>query len=1090
MRLCAVCFAFVCGGALHAQQQIRYFERVSLEHGLSQSIVESIVQDRRGFLWFGTEDGLNLYDGYSFTVIRNDPQDPRSIAYNQITALAEDHTGTLWIGTFTGGLNRYVPAKQHFVRYRFSATDSLSLSGDIITAIFEDRSGNLWVGTASGLNRLVPDAADSLRASFIRYQNDPSSPSSLSNNYVRAITQDDRGYIWVGTDGGLNVLSPDELAQRHPRFVRFEHNPRAATSLSNNQVRAVYVDRGGAVWIGTEDGLNRAQLVRDRLSQSTFRRYRHLPSNPRSLSNNEIYALFEDSSGTFWIGTNGGGLNVMDRATETFVSYRTDPRDPTSLSYDEIRTIYQDRSGIVWVGTYGGGVNKIDGRKKQFLLYRPEPGNPNSLSQEIVWSIYEDRDGILWIGTHGGGLNRLDRRSGQFTVYRSNPDNPTSLSSDFVRLVIGDPSGDLWIGTNGGGICRYEPRSGRFTRYLHNPAEPGSLSHDEIRALYVDRRGDLWIGTYGGGLDRLARSAMSNAEPTFAHYRQRVGDSTTIGSDFIRTIFEDGAGMLWIGTHGGGLSRLNRSTGTFRHFRVNPLDSTSLSNDYVFCIHEDSAGFLWMATWGGGLNRFDPRTQSFTYYTIRDGLPSDAIYGILEDGSGNLWLSTNNGLSRFSPRKGSFRNYTVRDGLNSREFNGGSFFKSQSGEMFFGGINGFNAFYPERIEDNSFVPPVVITSFRKLNEEVDFGKPLTEVDDITLNHKDYFFSFEFASLDYSAPSENLYAYKMDGLDDHWIMTTASKRFASYTTLPPGEYTFRVIASNSDGVWNKQGASVKVIIAPAYWQTWWFQFGIVVCAAGVVLVAYRRRLRTERMKAELRAAHDAQMTIMPHNDPTIPGYDISGQCVPANEVGGDFFDYFWLDAQHTRFGIVVGDVSGKAMQAAMTAVMASGMINAETGNGCSLGGILKKTNGLLYPKTERQMFTAVCLVSLDPSRKALTFANAGLNKPLLRSGSVVSLLDPTGTTHPLGMLRESEYHERTVHLSSGDVIVLQTDGILEAQDRARNLYGEERLLRLLETLDVAAASAREVRDAIFEDVQRFAASAPQHDDMTVVVIKVL
>lgn len=1088
-RLSAACLTLLSWGILHAQQQHRYFERVSLEQGLSQSIVESIVQDRRGFLWFGTEDGLNLYDGYSFTVIRNDPQDLHTIAYNQITALAEDRAGTLWVGTFTGGLNRYVPAKHQFIRYRFSAADSLSLSSDIVTAIFEDRSGNLWVGTTNGLNRLVPDAKDPLRASFVRYQHDPFSPSSLSHNYIRAITQDTRGFLWVGTDGGLNVLSADELTRVTPRFVRFEHDARTTTSLSNNHVRSVYVDRAGSIWVGTDEGLNRVQLARDNLGRSAFRRYRHTPSDPHSLSNNEIYALFEDSSGTFWIGTNGGGLNVMDRAAETFVRYRTDPRDPTSLSYDEIRTIYQDRSGIVWVGTYGGGVNKIDGRKKQFSLYRPEPGNPNSLSQEIVWSIFEDRDGILWVGTHGGGLNRFDRPSGRFTVYRSDPEDPRSLSSDFVRLVIGDPTGDLWIGTNGGGICRFDPRSGRFTRYLHNPAESGSLSHDEIRALYVDRGGDLWIGTYGGGLDRLERSAMSDAKPSFIHYRQRVGDTTTIGSDFIRTVFEDRAGMLWIGTHGGGLSRLERSTGTFRHFRANPLDTTSLSNDYVFCIHEDSAGYYWMATWGGGLNRFDPRTQTFTYYTTRNGLPSDAIYGILEDRSANLWLSTNNGLSRFSPKKGAFRNYTVRDGLNSREFNGGSFFKSPSGEMFFGGINGFNAFYPETIEDNPFVPPVVLTSFRKLNEEVDFGKPLTEVDAIALSHKDYFFSFEFASLDYSAPSENLYAYKMDGLDEHWIVTTASKRFASYTTLPPGEYTFRVIGSNSDGVWNKQGTSVKVIIAPAYWQTWWFRLGIVLSAAGFVLVAYRRRLRTERMKTELRAAHDAQMTIMPQSDPPIPGFDISGQCVPANEVGGDFFDYFWLDAQRTRFGIVVGDVSGKAMQAAMTAVMASGMINAETGNGCSLAGILKKTNGLLYPKTERQMFTAVCLVSLDLSRKELTFANAGLNKPLLRTHDAVSLLDPTGATHPLGMLPESEYLERTVRLASGDVIVLHTDGILEAQDRARNLYGEERLLQLFETLDVSGASAQDIRDAIFRDVQRFTASAPQHDDMTVVVIKV-
>jgi serine phosphatase RsbU (regulator of sigma subunit)/ligand-binding sensor domain-containing protein len=1076
--------------AVSAQQQARYFERLSLEEGLSQSIVECIVQDQRGFMWFGTEDGLNLFDGYTFTVIRSSPRNPHGIVYNHITALCVDRSGTLWVGTFTGGLTRYFPASNEFVQYRFSSSDSSSLSNDVVNVIFLDRSGNLWVGTSYGLNRVVFDTCEPQRAMFVRYQNDPSDPSSLSHSTVRSVAQDAQGRLWVGTDGGLSVLTPEELIKPRPRFLRFSHDSRNEQSLSNDQTRTVYVDRAGVVWIGTDNGLNKALLLQGDLARTAFKHYHHVPERATTLSHDQVYALLEDSSGTFWIGTNGGGLNVMDRTRETFVHYRTDPRDPTSLSYDEIRAIYEDRSGIVWVGTYGGGVNKFDGRKKQFNLYRPEPGNPNSLSQEIVWTLFEDQDGILWIGTHGGGLNRFDRKANRFSVYRSDPNNARSLSSDFVRLVIGDPSGDLWIGTNGGGICRMNRHSGVFTRYVHDPRDPGSLNHDQIRALYLDHRGDLWIGTYGGGLDRLTRTAMTDPKPSFIHYRHRVGDTTAIGSDFIRTVFEDRSGNLWIGTHGGGLSRLDRSKGTFRHYRANALDSTSLNNDYVFCIYEDADGILWMATWGGGLNRYDPRTDSFTNLTSRNGLPSDAIYGILEDSQGNLWLSTNNGLSRFSPRKRVFRNYTVRDGLNSREFNGGSFFKSPSGEMFFGGIHGFNTFYPEKIEDNPFVPPVVLTSFRKLNEEFSFGKPLTEVEVITLSHSDYFFSFEFASLDYTAPNENLYAYKMEGLDDRWITTSASKRYASYTTLPPGEYTFRVIGSNSDGVWNKKGASVRVTITPAYWQTWWFRLGILLTALAIGLVAYRRRLRTERMKAELRAAHNAQMTIMPQTDPELSGYDISGLCFPANEVGGDFFDYFWLDLDRTQFGVVVGDVSGKAMQAAMTAVMASGMINAETGNGCSISGILRKTNSLLYPKTQRQMFTAVCLLSLGVKKKLLTFANAGLNKPLLRSSSGVSLLEPTGTTHPLGMLPQSEYRERSVPLASGDVVLLHTDGILEAQDRARHMYGEERLIRLLATTNVTSASAREIRDALLRDVQEFTSSAPQHDDMTVVVIKVL
>jgi len=1082
--------SFSVWGSARGQQSSIAFERISLQQGLSQSIVSSIVQDKRGFLWFATEDGLNLYDGYVFTVMRNSSTDPYSLSQNEATVLCEDRSGTLWVGTFAGGLNRYLPGTQRFIRYRHSPFDSTTISNDIIYSIYQDRSGTLWVGTAVGLNKVVLNNGDDTSATFVRFYHDPKNPGALSNDAITCLFQDREGTLWIGTGRGLNCLTPDELTKPTPRFAHYRHNKRNPRSLSNDRVRAIYEDRSGTLWIGTDGGLNRVIRRPGSPGALAFQRYVHNPRNPRSIRSNEVYAILEDSSGAFWVGTNGGGLNAFDRTTETFVTYQRDPRDATSISDNQIRCLFQDRSEVIWVGTYGGGANKVDVRKRQFVHYQAEPDKPTSLTVDIIWSIYEDRKGTLWLGTHGGGLSRFDRRRNRFTYFRSDPRNPNSLSHNVVRLVVGDPSGDLWIGTNGGGVCRFNPETERFTRFIHNPRDTTSLSHDEIRAFLLDRQGALWIGTYGGGLNRLEPRTGSGRQTRFTHYRHDPNNPNSIGSDYIRAIHEDRSGILWIGTHGAGLDRFDRATGTIKHFRSDPRDPQSLSNDYIFHIHEDKFGVLWLTTWGGGLIRFDPATSKCTILTEEDGLPGNAVYGILEDRKGNFWLSTNNGLSRFNPEKRHFKNYTPRDGLQAREFNAGSFFKSPRGEMFFGGINGFNSFFPEKIKDNPYIPPVVLTAFSKLNEPVDFGKPLTEVGEIKLSHKDYFFEFEFAALDYTAPEENLYAYKMEGLDEEWIRTTAAKRYASYTTLSPGAYTFRVIGSNSDGVWNKTGVSINVMIAPPFWKTWWFILICLVVAVALLFLAYHRRLRTVRMSAELRAAHDAQMSIMPHDDPKVNGYDISGTCLPANEVGGDFFDYFWFDEKQKMFGVVLGDVSGKAMKAAMTAVMASGMISAEIADGSPITEVLRKANRLLYPKTDREIFTAVCLCALDTRRKRLTFANAGLNKPLLKSQKGVTSLEAVGSTHPLGILRESKHRERVVQLRQGDVIILQTDGIVEAQDRDRNQYSEERLKRLLEALDTRLHSAQSIRDTIVRDVQRFSASATQHDDMALVVIKVL
>ncbi len=1048
------------------------FEELSLEEGLSQTIVECITQDQRGFMWFGTEDGLNRYDGYTFTVLRHDPENPNSLVYNHILSLLVDRAGYIWIGTFDSGLDRFDPYSENFTHYRYDAGNPQSLSNDHVISIFEDSSGYLWVGTMLGLNRLNRETG-----SFTRYIYDPDDLHSISHNTVRVIYEDHSGTLWIGTEGGgLNRYD-----RENDRFIRYVTDPDNPSSISHNSIRAIHEDISGVLWIGTVGGGLNA-LDKDRRS---FTRYLHDPDDPKSLSHDQVYAIHEDRTGTLWIGTNGGGLNRFDRRNQTFTHYINDPSDPSSISYNEIYDIFEDQSGVIWLGTYGGGINKFDSKRKKFELYRPRPGDPNSLSQPIVWTIYEEEDtGILWIGTHGGGLNRLDRNRNTWTHYRHDPEDPHSLTSDIVRVVYEDSRGTFWVATHGGGLCILDRKTGRFSAFRHDPNDPSSISSDQLRSVYEDRSGTLWFGTNGGGLNRMDR-----ASGTFTRYSHDPDDPESLSNDYVRVFYEDIEGNFWIGTQGGGLEEMDRETGLFTHYKNVPDDTNSVSSDYVFSILEDDAGILWIGTWGGGLNRFDKKRGLFSHYTVEDGLASNSVYGGLMDEQGNIWISTNNGISRFTPRTETFKNYTVDDGLQGNEFNGNSFFKSSSGEMFFGGTYGLTTFYPHEIKDNPYVPPVVITSFSKFNKEVKFDKPLSDIDELLLSHKDYVFSFEFAALDYSAPSKNQYAYRMKGLDEDWIPTGSDKRFAYYTTLPPGRYEFMVKGSNNDGLWNEEGTSVKIRITPPFHQTWWFRAIVFLTFVLLVRIWYDRRMRNTRITAELNAAHDAQMSIMPHTDPKIEGLDISGICIPANEVGGDFYDYISMNMNKERFGIVIGDVAGKAMKAAMVAVMSSGMVFSKADEDLPTDQIATRLNRAIYYKTDEIIYTALCLGFIDVKSKEFSFTLAGFCPPLLKSGGALQRLDGIGPRFPLGILEDVVYEKRTIQLAPGDVLVLYTDGVTEARDHAKEFYGHDGLEGLMGKMDLKHMSARQIKDSIVGDVKKFSGGVPQTDDMTVIVVKV-
>jgi ligand-binding sensor domain-containing protein len=831
---------YIFSGPAFGQANAVAFEHISIEQGLSQSSVFSVFQDSKGFLWFGTLDGLNKYDGYTFTVYKSDPRDTNTLSNNTIVRIFEDTDGYLWIGTLGGGLNRFDEATDRFIRYRHDPKNPRSLSNDNVRSIMQDSRGRLWIGTNNGLNRYDPETG-----TFQHIYSDPRIQNGLSNNVIWSIHEStmEPGILWIGTYNGLNRFDVERGT-----FDVFKNDPSDANSISNNYVWSIIEQDSLHLWIGTNNGLNLFNT-----HTKTALRFKHNPASKRSISGNNIWSLWKDHSGTVYAGALDGGLNRIVHSVEnneySFITYAHDPADPNSISHNFIWSIYEDRTGIIWLGT-DVGINKLDPNAAKFRHFKSRPFDPGSLSNNEVTAILRDRSGVLWIGTRDG-LNRMDDRSGHFTHYRNDPRDNATISSNYIRSIYEDTRGRLWIGTNGGGLNMFD----RAKKVFHNTKNgriTSSISSNDITHIHEDANGILWLGTLAG----LNRFDPATGKVKF--YAKEVNNPLSVSHDYVYTISQTKDDSMWIGTLGGGLNRFDPVNGTFTHFMENPSDTTSLSNNNVWCIHEDRSGDLWIGT-NNGLNKFNRLTGTFSHYNENSGLVNNVIYGILEDEKGYLWISSNKGLSRFNPANGTIRNYTASDGLQSNQFGGNDHFKDSRGYMYFGGINGFNMFYPDSIKDNPHIPPIVITGFQIFNRTVGVGgdsplsRSITSTQTITLSHDQNVFSFEFAALHFSSPQSNTYAYKMEGFDKEWIQS-GTRRFVTYTNLDPGRYTFKVTGANNDGIWNTAGASIEIIISPPFWRTWWFLSAVTLfilsVIASLIYLRIRHLLAIERLRLKI------------------------------------------------------------------------------------------------------------------------------------------------------------------------------------------------------------------------------------------------
>ncbi len=845
------------------------FDRISIENGLSQITVHAILQDSKGFIWFGTEDGLNRYDGYSFLVYRNDPSDLNSISDNFIWTIFEDSDSNLWIGTNGGGLNRYIYETNNFVRFLNNPQNNKTIGENNIRAIVQSKNGNLILGTNSkGLSEFNYKENSFKQISLIK-----NSSKGNDANAIRALHLDKNNILWIGTEGG-GLFEFDQNRKTITNYL----STKIENSLSSNIIWAITSSENN-LWIGTYNGgLNKLNKITKKISQ--FR----VGNTSSSLINNNITDLDFDNSKMLWISTEGG-LSLFDEKYNRFINYIQNLSDLKSLSKNLIRTIFIDKNNLVWIGTVGGGINKVNINRK-FKHFNHNPSDENSLSHSMIRAISEDSFGNIWIGTLGKGLNRFNKKENVFQHFGISSKNKFNLSEVNITSIYEDKSGILWVGTWSNGLNKITFSSNSKNSkienvkvYRNNPNDKNSISNDIIQSIFQDSKKRLWIGTENG-LD-----VYDEKFNKVFHFSSNDSTQTNISDNRIQSkcIIEDRFGNLWIGTWKG-LNQIifrNKSNQTkFPDFKINkylniPGTIKSLSDNRVISLYEDkskSSGnklVIWAGTIGGGLNKIIINDNNGNYeikhFTEKDGLPNNVIYGIIGDEDGNLWLSTNNGISKFNITKEKFKNFDTRDGLQSNQFFWGAYHKANDGTFYFGGINGLNSFVPSQLVENNNEPPVYITNCNII--PIDFPNQqkiininsFTKTKIITLPYNQYKIDFEFAALDYITPEKNQYKYYLENYDER-ISLPQNNNKISYTNVTDGKYIFHVKGSNNDGIWSKHDEMLTIIISTPYWKTWWFIL-LIVATISILVIYYittqiKNLLAVERLRTKLAAdLHD-------------------------------------------------------------------------------------------------------------------------------------------------------------------------------------------------------------------------------------------
>ncbi len=1013
--------------------QIAHTKTFTVGEGLSQSNVTSLLQDSRGFLWIGTQDGLNRYDGYEFTVFKHEHADTNSISNNVINCILEDNKGNIWIAT-NYGLDKYNPYTGRFTNYLHEEDSSSGLPQHQVFSVFQDSDGYIWVKTLYYLSRFDPENEE-----FKNYKhfNDYFNYYDGSSNF--SIIEDNKDRLWVGTKDGLSLFNKElEI------FKRYYHKKDDENSLSSNRVKDIYQDRKGTIWIGTDKGLNKFDP-----ESENFTRYYFQSELEKPVARNSFNTIMEDESGILWVGT-GGGLYKFDRETGAFHSANQFLFNTNRSITSEIQSLEQSRSKVMWVGTLQG-LLKIQKNLKSFKLYKNDKDGNSLFGNNLIASVYKHENNDIWIGTWNSGLYVLDPKTLETKVFT---ERRAFIGDNNVHTLFKDSKQRLWIGTQDG-ISYYDFNTGSFHK-INNSTIEKIFSNNRIYSIDEDSDGNLWFATRNG-------LHVLHPDLIIKSYYHTSYNKESLSSNFIYDVMVASDSIVWVATNNG-LNRLNRVTNTFEIYKRDKISCNNcLVNNEILCLHKDDNNNIWIGT-VGGLNKYDPSTKIFTSYTEQDGLPNNLIYSILEDNNGNLWISTNLGISKFDPTNEEFVNYSIYDGLQNYEFNHLASYKADDGELFFGGISGLNAFYPDSIKTSSYIPEIVITSLEIITGRGQKNYKLHGTDTVYIPHENNLITIEFAALDLTEPEKNRYAYMLEGVENYWV-NIGNRRYATFSKLPPGKYNFKVKGTNNDGVWNEEGTELFLIVETPFWKSEFAYFAYAV--AGLLLILWIIRWRTRslrkanqqlkereviarqvaKQKEELSAKNknitDSLVYAKRIQESLLPS-DIAFKNLlsdsfilykPKDIVSGDFY---WINQVEDKLFVAVVDCTGHGVPGAFMSIIGVELLNNITSEQKILEAdkILYDLNRGIYLTLSKEggdtrpirdgMDVALCII--DKKKRQLEFAGAFRPLYLVRDNKIQEV---KGDRFSVGMLEDSmedsKIKKKTIDLKEDDIIYLFSDG---------------------------------------------------------------
>ncbi|MBP7808944.1 MAG: SpoIIE family protein phosphatase [Bacteroidia bacterium] len=1102
---------------LYSQKQCTQvkFKNYGADQGLAVTTAFSIVQDDNGFLWIASIDGLLRYDGYKFVSYKNNFNDSSSISDNTVSYLSKGKGNHIWMGTYSGGVNVLDANTGKFKRYQNNPNDIHSLSSNRVWSVLEDDNGIVWAGTDNGLNRI-----DTKTNKVIRYQHEEGKNSICENN-ILSLAKDKQGVLWIGTANGLS-RAPLDLNHYVREFFNYKNNGSDISSLGSNMVMSFLETRDGSMFVGTTNGLSKFINSKNNFETTRFslqpdslsgRVYSYL----NSYGDNAIRAMYEDKIGKLWLSTDKG-LKILNPKTWTYVSYLAEPGNRQAISADLLSGMHEDKSGNLWIGSLAGGLNKVDLKPEKFLLCQTQYGNPANISKNNIRSIFVDSKNTLWIGTFEGGVNVMPDGEEQFVKFKDK-----ELGTENIWEIFEDSKKQMWLGTSNGLYC-YSPDKNDLKRYKFDKKNSESISNDIVRCAFEDSKGNLWIGTESG-LNRFEYSSG-----TFTRFFHDSKNKNSISNNTIWTITET-ENTLWVGTDNG-LNKISLDNSgnplTFKAYFPEQDNKNTISNRSVRSFWKDKNGYIWIGT-SNGLNKFDPKRETFMRFNEEDGMANAYIYGVLGDEKGNLWLSTNHGISKFELINSKFRNYDKPDGLQNNEFNTGAYFKAANGELFFGGPDGFNRFFPDSLSENKIAPPVAITSIKVFGEEYNKGNYPVDIKEITLKHDQNVISFEFSALDFTLPEKNLYSYRLVGFDKDWIKP-GMNRFVSYTNLDPGEYTFMVKATNNDGTWNENGIKIKLTIVPPFWKTLWFQIAVVL---GMIIFAYSffkvriNRLRKTQAKLELQVAAktrelreekelvDEQNKLIEKKNNSITSSiryakRIQESILPIKEKLNDlipesfiFFkpkdivsgDFYWFTNYKGTILIAAADCTGHGVPGAFMSLIGNSLLND-----------IVKSQGIIDPleilkrmheglvaalkKGEQESDTVdgmdITLCVINQKNKTFEVSSSGRSLLLIRNGQIKKM--KVGK-YPLGLVTKKQivFEKETLELMPGDTFYLYTDGYCDQFGGADDdKYLDSNFEALL--LKIQNQNMTDQSKTIETEIETWRGKNPQIDDMLVIGIR--